>query len=133
MPDAFYVADGDGFVSTEWTRGPWDARAQHAGPPSALVGRAFEQLDPAGFQVARFTMEILRPIPIATLEIEVQPIRTGRRVQYLQASLKSDGNEVARASAWRIRTSDEPMPATPDEEPPFAGPSESPELPQVPV
>ena len=80
MPDAFYVADGDAFVSTEWTRGPWDARAQHAGPPAALIGRAFEQLDPAGFQVARFTMEILRPIPIARLHIEAKPVRTGRRV-----------------------------------------------------
>ena len=133
MPDAFYVADGDAFVSTEWTRGPWDARAQHAGPPAALVGRAFEQLDPAGFQVARFTMEILRPIPIARLHIEAKPVRTGRRVQYAQAVLSADDVEVARASAWRIRTSDEPMPATPNEAPPFAGPLDSLDLPPVPV
>ena len=59
MPDAFYVADGDSFVSTEWTRGPWDARAQHAGPPAALVGRAFERLEPKEFQVVRFTTKIL--------------------------------------------------------------------------
>jgi len=133
MPDAFYVADGDAFVSTEWTRGPWDARAQHAGPPAALVGRAFEHLEPDGFQVARFTMEILRPIPLARLRINVQPVRTGRRVQYAHALVTADDVEVARASAWRIRTSEEPMPATPNEGPPFAGPLESPELPPVPV
>ena len=122
MPDAFYVPDGDGFVSTQWTRGPWDERAQHAGPPAALVGRAFEQQQPSGLQVARFTLEILRPIPIARLTIDVDPVRTGKRVQYLQASLKADGEEVARASAWRIRTADEPMPATAAETPPFDGP-----------
>jgi len=133
MSDAFYVADGDSFVSTEWTRGPWDARAQHAGPPAALVGRAFERLDPSGFQVARLTMEVLKPIPIARLHIDAQPVRTGRRVQYATATVTSDGVEIARASAWRIRTSDEPTPATPVEAPPFAGPSDSLELPLVPV
>ncbi|TML80535.1 MAG: thioesterase family protein [Actinobacteria bacterium] len=122
MPDAFYVADGDSFVSTEWTRGPWDARAQHAGPPAALVGRAFERLEPREFQVVRFTTEILKPIPIARLHIDAQPVRTGRRVQYATATVTSDGVEIARASAWRIRTSDEPTPATPVEAPPFAGP-----------
>ena len=122
MPDAFYVADGDSFVSTQWTRGPWDERAQHAGPPAALVGRAFEKQEPFGLQVARFTMEILRPIPIARLTIDVDPLRTGKRVQYLTASLKADDEEVARASAWRIRTSDVPMPATDGEAPPFDGP-----------
>jgi len=128
VPDAFYVPDGDAFVSTEWTRGPWDPRAQHAGPPAALVGRAIEALEPRGFQVARFTMEILKPIPIARLRVEVTPVRTGRRVQYVQASLTSDGTEVARASSWRIRTSGEPMPETPVERPQFAGPDASQEI-----
>jgi hypothetical protein len=125
VPDAFYVPDGDVFISTEWTRGPWDPGAQHGGPPAALVGRAIEQLDPPGFQVARFTMEILKPVPMAPLQVEVTPVRTGRRVQYVQASLRSDGTEVARASSWRIRTSEGPMPQTPVEQPPFAGPSGS--------
>jgi Acyl-CoA thioesterase C-terminal domain len=39
VPESFYVPDGDGFIATELTRGPWDPGAQHAGPPSALLGR----------------------------------------------------------------------------------------------
>ena len=35
--DAFYERDGDAFVPSELTRGPWDPAAQHAGPPSALL------------------------------------------------------------------------------------------------
>ena len=35
---SFYVALGDGrYRATERTSGPWDARHQHAGPPSALL------------------------------------------------------------------------------------------------
>ncbi|MGZ4189513.1 MAG: thioesterase family protein [Actinomycetota bacterium] len=123
--DAFYVAEGDAFIATEWTRGPWDPRAQHAGPPSALIGRAIERLDPPGLQVARFTIEILKPVPIARLLVDVRPVRTGKRVQYVQATLTSDGVEIVRASAWRIRTAERPMPATPVEPPPFDGPAAS--------
>jgi hypothetical protein len=49
-------------------------------------------------------------------------------VQYAQASLTSEGAEVARASAWRIRTSEKPMPETPVQRPPFEGPGGSQEV-----
>ena len=44
MPGAFYEPDGDGFLATEATRGPWDPDAQHASPPAALIGREIERL-----------------------------------------------------------------------------------------
>ncbi len=57
--------------ATELTRGPWDPGAQHAGPPSALLGREIERLPDAGeFQVGRVTFEILRPVPIAPVAVE---------------------------------------------------------------
>ena len=66
MPEAFYERDGDRYVATELTRGPWDPGAQHAGPPAALLGREIELLpDAEEFQVGRITFEILRPVPIA--------------------------------------------------------------------
>jgi len=125
VADAFYVPDGEAFISTEWTRGPWDPRAQHAGPPAALLARAIERLEPSGFQVARFTIEILKPVPIAVLEVDAVAVQTGRRVQYAQASLSAGGRVVARASAWRIRASDEVLPATDAEPIPFPGPDRS--------
>ena len=76
--NAFYEPAGGGFRATELTRGPWDPGAQHAGPPAALVGRAFERLPEAeDFQVCRLTFEILRPIPIATVEVEARIVRPG--------------------------------------------------------
>lgn len=102
MPASFYVPDGDRFVSTEWTSGPWDPRAQHGGPPSALVARAIEALEPR-MRVARFTFEFLRPIPVAPLRVEAAIVRPGNRVQMAEATLRDDAGEpVARARAWRI-------------------------------
>jgi hypothetical protein len=104
--DAFYERDGDLFAATELTRGPWDPGAQHAGPPSALLGYAIEQLpDTAEFQVGRITFEILRSVPIAPVRVQARVVRPGRRVQMVEAELSDTGGEVLmRARAWRIRT-----------------------------
>lgn len=107
MTRAFYVPDGDRFVPTPLTRGPWSADAQHAGPPAALLGRAIEGLQPGGLRVARFTLEVLRPIPLSPMSVSAEVVRPGRRVQYVQAVLADDDGPLARASAWRIRPSDD--------------------------
>lgn len=103
MAEAFYVREGDRFVPTELTRGPWSADAQHAGPPAALVARAIESLDGEGLRLARFTFDVLRPVPLTPLRVEARSIRSGRSTQYAQATLLDDDGEIARASAWRIR------------------------------
>jgi Acyl-CoA thioesterase C-terminal domain/Acyl-CoA thioesterase N-terminal domain len=107
MADSFYVPDGDAFVSTELTRGPWDANSQHAGPPAALVARELERL-PADDerQIGRLTYEILRPVPIAPLTVSARIARPGRRVELAEASLAtSSGEELVRARAWRLQRS----------------------------
>jgi hypothetical protein len=105
--EAFFLPDGEGrFVATPLTRGPWDPGAQHAGPPSALLGRAIEQCEPRpDLIVARVSVDILRPVPIATFEVAARIRRPGRNVELVEASLQTDGVEVMRASAWRIRRS----------------------------
>ncbi len=112
MAGAFYEPDGDGFRATELTRGPWDPGSQHAGPPSALIGREIEGLDEADeFQVGRITFEILRPLPIGPVTVEARVVRPGRRVQMFEASLSDGENELIRARGWRIRTSHLDLPA----------------------
>jgi Thioesterase-like superfamily len=129
--EAFYARDGDSFAPTAWTRGPWDPDAQHAGPPAALVARAIEALEPAeaGFQVARFTLEILRPIPLNPLRVDARVVRPGRRVQYAEASLLDERGEVARASVWRVLRASDAVPAAGQEPPPFDLPTGAAELP----
>jgi Thioesterase-like superfamily len=108
---AFYESDGQRFVASELTRGPWDPGSQHAGPPAALLGRAIERLpseEPR--QVGRLTFEILRAVPIASMRVEAAIARPGRRVEMVEAGLFDDEGEVIRARGWRLRTSEVGVP-----------------------
>jgi Thioesterase-like superfamily len=105
-PGHFFELDGNCAIPSELTRGPWDARSQHAGPPAALLGRALERVPVEGrapMRIGRVTYEVLRPVPIAPLRVEAGVERDGRRVQMLGASLFADAEEVMRARAWRLR------------------------------
>ncbi|MFN8162613.1 MAG: thioesterase family protein [Solirubrobacterales bacterium] len=112
MLDAFYKRDGDLYLATELTRGPWDPGAQHGGPPSALLARELERLpDAEEFQVSRISFDFLGPVPIGPARLSARVLRPGRRVQLVEAEL-SDGKRVLmRATAWRIRIAPVDLPA----------------------
>jgi hypothetical protein len=105
MEDSFYVPLGDDrWRATVHTTGPWDVRAQHGGPPSALLSRAMQRLHPReDMMIARFTCEILRPIPVGELTVTARRARPGLSVELLEATASCDGREVARATAWRVQ------------------------------
>ncbi|MEO3829854.1 thioesterase family protein [Actinomadura sp. B10D3] len=102
--EAFYEPLGDGrFAATAATAGPWSPGFQHGGPASALIGRAFERHDPVpGTRVARVTVEILAPVPVAELEVAVRTVRPGRRVSLLEGRITHEDRPVVHATAWRI-------------------------------
>jgi hypothetical protein len=114
-PEAFYEALGGGrYTSTELTRGPWDAGAQHAGPPAALLGYAVEHRDGAhdDVRVARFSVEIGRPVPIAPLRVVTRVVRDGASVSVVEAVLSGDDDrEYMRALAVCVRAVDGSAPA----------------------
>ena len=112
MADALYHPDGDRFVPTEATIGPWDRSAQHGGPPAALLARAVEQVDAVvPMQVTRLTYDLLRPVPLQPLEVRTEVVRDGKRISVVEAGLWADGTLVMRASALRIRVADLELPA----------------------
>jgi hypothetical protein len=107
VPEAFFLPDGDRYVATESTRGPWDSGAQHAGPPTALIGREVERAGKIeGARVGRIALEILRPIPIGPLSIAAEVVRPGRTVELVEATLSDGTDELVRARAWRVRTAE---------------------------
>ena len=135
VAEAFFTEDGDRLVPSELTRGPWDPSSQHAGPPAAAIARALE-LHPGGEgkQVGRVTFEILRPVPLAPLRVEVRTVRPGRSVELLEALLSdAAGTELVRASSWRLVTGEVDLEgaATPGEPP--AGPGRAEEKPFFPT
>ena len=106
--DSFFrPLGGDRWLATAHTTGPWDARFQHGGPPSALLARAVETTVPRPeLMVARMTVEILGPIPVGELQLTSRVVRPGRSVELVEATLSAGGRDVARANAWRVLRAD---------------------------
>jgi hypothetical protein len=129
LQPAFFVADGDRFVATESTRGPWSRDHQHGGPPAALLTRALEQLAGEGMLLCRLTFDFLRPVPIAPLRVQAETVRAGTKVRRLQATLSTvEGTPVVQAAAVALRTApvlvasigdDELAPVPPEDSAPF--------------
>jgi hypothetical protein len=126
--DAFFVPLGDDrWLATVHTTGPWDARFQHGGPPSALLGRAVERCSPrSDVVVARMTVEILGAVPVGELQLRSRVLRPGRSVELVESVLSAGGRDVARAAAWRVRRTTErvaPRAPAPPPLPPQSSPA----------
>ncbi|MFM7140460.1 MAG: thioesterase family protein, partial [Alphaproteobacteria bacterium] len=123
----FEIRDAE-FVPTEYARGPWSPDSLHGGPVAALLARALECAPAAGtMHPARLTVELLRPVPLAPLSVQVEELRPGRKVQWLEATLTAAGTPVALARMLRIRAADVPVPAELSGTGvlPFAGPADA--------
>lgn len=91
-------------MPTELARGPWFPDALHGGPVAALIAREVQRCEPRGdLEVARISLELLRPVPIAPLEVASRLTRPGRRIQVVEVVVRSGETEVAQARAVRIR------------------------------
>ena len=98
MPDAFYLPDGDRFASTGLTRGPWDDESQRAGPPAALLARALQRCgEPGDRRIARVTVDILGPVPIAPLTVSAEVVRPGRRVELVDSGDRFPRGQTPRS------------------------------------
>ena len=104
LPDAVLHLDGGLAVPTALATGPWSRNAQHGGAVAALLAHVLERLDPGDATFpARLSVELLHPAPLTPLRVHAATTRPGRRVQLLEASLLSEGHEVARATLLRLR------------------------------
>ena len=93
------------FRANPTTVGPWRPDSQHGGPPAALLARAIELLPAAqGMLLARFTMELLRPVPVAEVATTARVVRPGRRVAFAESTLYDApaGQPIALAQAWLL-------------------------------
>ncbi len=127
LPAAVFEADGARLVPTELARGPWSPDAMHGGAPASALARAVEGHDQGSASfVARLTVDLLRPVPLAPLEVVTSTTRPGRKVQWVEATLLADDVEVARAHALRLRTTDPlGLPLPPEQAPELPSPDDS--------
>jgi hypothetical protein len=114
----FVQLDDRRFLPTELSRGPWDPDALHGGPPAALVAGAMQEAVAAfardeltgqdgttvDFFPARFTAELLRPVPLAELVVDTTLRRKGRKICIADATLTGpDGKVCLSATLATIR------------------------------
>ena len=64
VAEAFYRPRGNGrYEPTSATESPWDPKAQHGGPPAALLAQVIDQTVEGPLRMARISLDILGPIP----------------------------------------------------------------------
>jgi hypothetical protein len=108
--DALFVPFDDGlWLPTDRARGPWSPDALHGGPTAALLARAVEPLL-APLPVARITVELVRPVPVAPLAVTSKLLRDGRKIRLAEARLEHDGTLLAWATALGIRNAEVKVP-----------------------
>jgi hypothetical protein len=104
---ALFLPDGDRFIPTVLTQGPWRHDLQFGGAAAALLTCVVERVPTlAPMQVARLTVDLLRPVPIAPLRTTPRVVREGKRIQVVETLLHHDDGEVARCVALRLRVGD---------------------------
>jgi hypothetical protein len=110
--EAIYRLEGARAHTSKFAGGPWNHAMQHGSAPASLIAYTAEHMPTlAPMRVARITIDLMRPVPIATLDIETEIVREGRKIQLSSIRLLANGTEVVRATALRIRREERTLPS----------------------
>src|SRR5205085_6427832 len=111
LMEAIFRVDGADVVTSPHAAGPWDPDMQHGGAAASLVVWAAERIPtPAPMQIARATIDLMRPVPVAPLTIETEVLREGRKIQLCAVRLLVDGVVVVGATVLKIKTQVQTLP-----------------------
>jgi hypothetical protein len=109
--EAIFRVDGSHVVTSPYAAGPWHPSMQHGSPPAALVVWAVERIPtPVPMRIARVTVDLMRPVPVAPLTIESEVLRDGRKIQLCAVWLIADGVVVVEATVLKIKVQANELP-----------------------
>lgn len=121
---AFYHQDGDFFVPSHYTEGPWAPETQAGNATSGLLAWGVDQVPTlTPMRTVRCTFDLFRPAPMRPLELRSHILREGKRIQVVETSLWEDGVQYAACRALRMREGEA---SPPDLDNPVIGPIELP-------
>lgn len=104
--DTLFRSEGDLFVPNEASGNPW-GELTGGGPVAGLLARAIERAaDEPDLFCARLTVDLMRPVPREPVAVDVRPLRTGKRLHVLRATLSSGDQLLTNATAHLLRRSD---------------------------
>ena len=111
LMDAVYRIDGDRVTVHPNAAGPWDPRMQHGSAPASLVVWAAEQIPSAvEMRIARVSVDLMRPVPLAPLTLQTEVVREGRKIQLVAVRLFADNAMVVGATVLKIKRQALPLP-----------------------
>ena len=112
--EAVYKLEDGVAHPSAFSAGPWDPGLQHGGAPTALIGAVVNDLPAASpMQIARMTIDLMRPIRVAPMNISTRIVRDGRQIQLVEALIEVGGKECVRASVLRTRVAALPLETSP--------------------
>ena len=95
--DAIFRVDGNRVTTSPYAAGPWDPNMQHGSPPAALVAWAAEAMPTqVPMRIARVSVDLMRPVPVAPLTIETEILREGRKIQLSRRQAARRGRDRRR-------------------------------------
>lgn len=107
--DAFFVMRDGVYLPTEVQRSPWNPSAQNGVGIGGLLMHLVEQAPSEGPMLnARMIIDIQSATAFAPTQGAFTVLRTGKRLQMVEATLAHEGNVTARGRLLRIRVAESP-------------------------
>ncbi|RBY82640.1 thioesterase family protein [Blastococcus sp. TF02A-26] len=107
--EASFTPDGDRLVPAPPARSPWSDEMVNGHHVGGLVAWAVQRDSPdPDLQLARLTVDMVRPVPMRPLRVLTRRVRDGRRLTAFDVSVVDGDVEVARGSALLLRRSEHP-------------------------
>src|SRR5262249_36648049 len=111
LMEAIFRVDGGKVEVGPNAAGPWDPRMQHGSAPAGLAVWAAQSVPTqVAMRVARVTVDLMRPVPLAPLTLETEVLREGRKIQLCAIRLRAGGTVVVAASVLKVKLQAESVP-----------------------
>jgi hypothetical protein len=106
---SLFVREGERYVPSTLTTGPWRADAMHGGAPSALIGHLVTTAAGVGEQAVRVQIDLEQPVPLEPLQGIVHRRQVSRRIAHLDLELRTAAGRMVSARALLIRSETVPV------------------------
>lgn len=101
--DYFFHQDNDVFTPQAAAGSPWSETMQHGGPVNAIITMSVEAIaEDCGMNVARLTIDILKPVPMKSVKIKSRFIRKGGKMAVVDTFLTLEGSDEPVASGRAV-------------------------------
>ncbi|MGV0837131.1 thioesterase family protein [Mycolicibacterium thermoresistibile] len=107
-PAAYFGVDGDQFVPSRLTQGPWGEQLSGTFIGGMLAYAVERDAWDPGFHPTRFTVDLLRPVALAPFRLRTTVVRAGRRLRLVDSEIVQSDTVVARASTLFLRPGEQP-------------------------